>query len=53
MRAEEPGLVVLQEHVGFLQLQAAGAQRLHFPALQGDAGLEALLDEVLVLARAG
>ena len=30
------------------ELQPAGPQRLDFPALQHDAGFEALLDEVIV-----
>ena len=38
----------LHDHVGFLDLGAAGAYRLHLPALEREAGLEALLDEVVV-----
>jgi hypothetical protein len=34
-------------HVGFLDLHAALADRLDFPALQHEAGLVAVLDEVV------
>ena len=39
---------VLDEDVGFLELRPAGAQALHLPALQRDAGFVRFLDEVLV-----
>src|SRR5687767_2055905 len=43
--ADEPGLAAFQQDVGFLELESARAQRLHFPALERDARLDALLDE--------
>ena len=46
--AEQEGLPVAQVHVGLGELRAPGAHGLHLPALQGDARLVALLDEVLV-----
>jgi hypothetical protein len=48
MCAKQPGLVILQQHVGLGELQPARAQRLDLPALQHDPGLEALLDEIVV-----
>ena len=44
------GLAVLDDDIALGQLHLAGAQALHLPALQGQAGLEALLD-VIVVAR--
>ena len=46
--AEQEGLAVAQVHVGLGELGAAGAHGLHFPALQRDARLVALLDEIVV-----
>ncbi len=47
MRAGEKHFLVPHEHVGLGELRPARAHRLHFPALQHQARLEALLDEVL------
>ena len=46
--ADDEGLFALEDHVGFLDLRAARADRLHFPALEHDPRLVALLDEVVV-----
>jgi len=47
--AEQPDFAVLDDHVGFLELHAAGADRFHFPAFEHEAGLEAfLVDEIVV-----
>jgi hypothetical protein len=43
--AEQPGLAVLDDDIAVHQLHLAGAQALDLPALQHQAGLEALLDE--------
>src|SRR5512143_652648 len=39
---------VLDDDIGFLQLHAAGANRLHFPALEHETGFESLFDEIIV-----
>src|SRR6266581_8278126 len=49
MRAEEHDFAVLDDHVRFLQLRAAGANRFDLTALERDAGLEFLLDKVVVV----
>src|SRR5690606_38851777 len=41
-------LSAVDRHVGLLQLDAPGAYRLDLPALQGHAGFEPFLDEVVV-----
>ena len=46
MRAEEKSLPGAQVHVGFRQLRASGTHRLDFPALQHQACLVALFDEI-------
>src|ERR1700734_2576173 len=47
VRAEKKGLAVLKVHVGFRDLRLACAHALDLPTHEGDAGLEALLDEVI------
>ena len=42
------GFVVLEQDVAVDQLHLTLAQALYFPAGQGDAGFEALLDEIVV-----
>src|SRR6185295_4396890 len=49
MRAEQNDLAALDDDVGFLQLCAPGADRLDLPALQREARLEFLLDEIVVI----
>ena len=34
--------------IGFGKLRAPGTHRLHLPALEGETGLDALLDEIVV-----
>jgi hypothetical protein len=46
--ADEEDLAALEHHVGFLDLRPPGADRLHFPAFEDQAGLVALFDEVIV-----
>ena len=48
LRAEQEHLAARDDRVGFADVGAAGADRLQLPALQGQAGLEALLEVVLV-----
>ncbi|MNO05592.1 hypothetical protein D3C81_2270440 [compost metagenome] len=48
MRAKQEDFIVAHDDVGFLELHASGADGFGFPTLQYDAGLEALLDEVIV-----
>ena len=43
---------LLDDHVGFLELGASGADGLDLPSLQLEPGLVALLDEVVVLGLA-
>src|SRR5690554_780331 len=48
VRAEQVALAFTDGDVGFLQTCAAGAQALYFPPFEHEAGLELLLDEVVV-----
>src|SRR5262249_16817408 len=48
MRTDEKGLAAAQINVGLLELGAPGAHRLDFPAREREAGLVAVLDEVVV-----
>src|SRR5690606_41303673 len=45
VRAEQPGLVVAEHDVRLGELRLAGAQALHLPSLELEAGFEILLDE--------
>jgi hypothetical protein len=45
--AEQKGLAVLEQHVAFAELDLAGPERLDFPALQRNAGLDPLIKVVL------
>ncbi len=47
MGAEQERLARPHEDVRLLELRAAGAHGLHFPALQDEARLVTLLDEVI------
>ena len=49
VRADQHDLAVLDDDVGFLDLRATGAYRLHLPAVERDARFEFLLDEVVVI----
>ena len=48
VRAEEVELRTAHHDIALGDLRTAGANRLHFPAFEGDAGLVALLDEIIV-----
>ena len=48
MTADQVQPTVAQDYVGFRELHAACANGFRLPALQGDAGFEALLDEVIM-----
>src|SRR5436305_15349693 len=49
VRAKQHDFTILDDHVSFLQLRTAGANRLDFPAFERDASLEFLLDKVVVV----
>ena len=49
VRTEQNDLAVLHDDVGLLQLRASGADRLDFPALEYQARLEFLFDEIVVI----
>ena len=48
MRPDQPELPLAHENVGVAELDPPGADGLDLPALEGEAGLEPLLDEVIV-----
>ena len=48
VRADQHQLAVLDDDVGFLQVRAAAADRLHFPAFERNAGFEPFLDKIVV-----
>ena len=48
MRADQEELLAANDDIGFLQLRTSRADRLDFPAFQGEPGLVALFDEVVV-----
>ena len=48
MCAHEPKLALAHQDVGVAELDPAGADCLHLPAFEGQAGLVALLYEVVV-----
>ena len=48
MAADQVELTVAQDDVGFRELRTAGANGFCLPALERDAGLEALFDEVVM-----
>ena len=52
-RAEQEDLAVLDHRVAFADVGATGADSLQFPALQGQAGLVAGFEVVLVLGTLG
>jgi len=52
MRTEQVNFAVLDDCVAFRQVAAPGAQALDFPALQRQAGLEVVLDEIIVTSLA-
>jgi len=47
-RTEQEDLAALDDRIGVAEVDAPGAQALHLPALEGDAGLVVLVDVVLV-----
>ena len=47
MRAEQERLAVFHVNVGFLELRPARAHGFDLPAMQHEAGLVALLDEIV------
>jgi coenzyme Q-binding protein COQ10 len=47
VRAQQPRFAFAQDHVAVRELSFSGAHALDFPALEGNAGLEAILDEVV------
>src|SRR5689334_4482360 len=49
VRADQLDPAVLDDHVGFLQLRATRANRLHLPTFERKTRLEFLLDEVVVI----
>ena len=49
LRAEEPGLAVLHQDVAVHDARAPGTEGLDLPPLQLQAGLEALVDEIVVV----
>ena len=48
VKAEQPGLTVLDDDIALRQLCVALAQALYFPTLQGQPGLEAVFYEVVM-----
>ena len=48
MGADQPGFSLSQVHVGLCQLGIALPQALDLPPFEGQAGLEAVLDKVIV-----
>src|SRR5690606_27058412 len=48
LRAEQEQFAVPDQGVAVGEIQTSGAQALYLPAFQGNAGLDALLDEVFV-----
>jgi len=48
VRADQQDLAVLDDDVGFLELRPTRADRLHLPASEREAGLEAFLDKIVV-----
>ena len=48
MSADQPGFAVSQVDVSFRQLSAAGTQSFHLPSFEGQAGFEAILDEIVM-----
>ena len=48
LRADQPGLALLDDHVGFGDIPSSVAQALHFPAHQHQAGFIGVFDEVVV-----
>src|SRR6185295_12851528 len=47
VRVNEEHLFVAHVHISLGELRASGAHGFHFPALQGETGLEAVFDEVI------
>ncbi len=45
VRAEQPDLVILDQDVALLEIHTIFPQTLYFPAFEGNACLEALLDK--------
>ena len=41
-------VAVARDHIGFLELNPAGAYSLDFPAMQGNTGFKAVLDKVVM-----
>ena len=48
MATDQKNLSVTQNYIGLLQLNPACTDRLDVPTFENDAGLDALLDEVIV-----
>mgnify|MGYP001552668469 CR=1 FL=1 len=48
MGADQPGFTLPQVHIGLGQLGVTLTQALYFPALEGQAGLESVFDEVIM-----
>ena len=48
MRADEHDLTAFHDDIGFLEVGAAGPDRLHLPTFERQPGLEAFLDKIVV-----
>ena len=48
MRADEHDLTAFHDDIGFLEVGAAGPDRLHLPPFERQPGLEAFLDKIVV-----
>jgi len=48
MQADDEGFLIVDRAVAVLEVDASGPQRLYLGALELDAGLEGLLDEIIV-----